>query len=189
MSKLIPKCCALLSLLLTVHSPATAVSIAVPNGSFESPNALFGVSINVDSWQKTSLPPGYTPPGGYEWADVVGVFKNTAPGKSDHIDNCDGTQALWVFADSYAGVFQDYDSVDWRNQTHQFNAAYTVGKSYHLTVGVIGTGGGMLPNATFQLSLYYRDASSNQVTVAATTLPNTPSVFSNNTHFVDCYVD
>ena len=39
--------------------------------------------------------------------------------------------------------------------------------------------------ATLQLSLYYRDAASNIVTVAATTITNSAQLFPTNTHFVD----
>jgi hypothetical protein len=63
------------------------------------------------------------------------------------------------------------------------------GKSYHLTVGVVGMGGPMLPTATLELSLYYRDDQTNRVTIAATTVTNIPTVFSNHTHEVDCSVD
>jgi hypothetical protein len=164
--------------------------ILVPNGSFESPVTPF-VSINIDSWQKSAQPTNYIATGGYEWTQLTGIFKNTPTNSGDHIDNCDGNQALWVFAVPDVGLFQDYDSIDWRNlpPNHAFSATFTVGRSYHLMVGVIGTGGGMMQGATLDLSLYYRDAASNQVMVAVTTLTNDPAVFSNNTHLVDCHVD
>ena len=47
----------------------------------------------------------------------------------------------------------------------------------------------MLAGATLELSLYYRDAASNQVIVGVTMLTNDPSIFSNTTHLVDCRVD
>jgi hypothetical protein len=52
-------------------------------------------------------------------------------------------------------------------------------------VGVLGSGGGMSNGATFELSFYYRDASSNIVTVGATTITNTKALFPTNTHFTD----
>src|SRR5262245_37639158 len=167
-----------------------AGSIAVPNGSFESPATPY-VSINIDSWQKSPKPTNYVESGGYLWTQLTGIFKNTPTNSADHIDNCDGNQALWIFAVPEVGLFQDYDSFDWHNlpPTHQFNPTFVPGRSYHLTVGVIGTGGGMALGATLDLSLYYRDAATNQVMVAVTTLTNDPGVFSNNTHLVDCHVD
>ena len=164
-----------------------AAPIFVPNGSFESP-ATFYVSINIDSWQKTPPPPGYDVPGGYDWTQVTGIFKNQ--NDSSHIDNCDGQQALWIFADTEAGIYQDYDSSDWRNlpPTHAFNATYEVGKAYTLTAGFIGGGGGMGDGATIELILYYRDALSNQMPVAVTVVTNDPTVFVNTTHFVDFHV-
>ena len=169
---------------------ARAGAITIPNNSFESPATPF-VSINIDSWQKSPQPDWYQTNGGYLWTQLTGIFKNTAPGSSDHIDNCDGNQALWLFAVPEVALFQDYDSIDWQNlpPNHQFNATFTPGKSYHLTVGVIGSGGGMALGATLELSLYYRDAASNQIVVGVTTLTNDPSVFSNTTHLVDCRVD
>jgi len=43
----------------------------------------------------------------------------------------------------------------------------------------------MQPDAAFQISLYYRDALSNMVTVAATTVTNTAANFPTTTNFVD----
>jgi hypothetical protein len=169
---------------------ASADAINIPNNSFESPATTF-VSINIDSWQKSPKPDWYQESGGFLWTQLTGIFKNTPTNSSDHIDNCDGNQVLWLFAVPEVALFQDYDSMDWHNQppNHQFNATFTSGKSYHLTVGVVGTGGGMALGATLELSLYYRDAASNQVIVGVTTLTNDPSIFSNNTHLVDCRVD
>lgn len=168
---------------------ASAGPIPVPNASFESPTISF-VSVNIDSWQKADKPDWYAEGGGFLWTQLMGLFKNTAVTSPDHVDNCDGNQAIWLFAVPEVALFQDYDSTDWKSPapTHDFNAAFEPGKSYQLIVGVIGTGGGMLQSATLELSLYYRDANSNKVTVAATSITNTPSIFSNNTHLVDCQV-
>src|ERR1051326_1468690 len=163
-------------------STGPGATILVPNFSFESPATSF-VDINVDSWQKTAKPDDYNESGGYLWTQLTGVFRNTPTNSSDHIDNCDGDQALWLFAVPKVGLFQDYDSMDWNDAVppHDFNARFEPGKSYHLTVGIIGTGGGMLEGASLELSLYYR-VGSNNVPVALTSISNTPTVFSNNTH-------
>lgn len=167
-----------------------AETIPVPNGSFESPATPF-VSVNVDAWQKAPKPDWYVETAEFLWSYNIGLFKNPATNSADHIDNLDGAQAIWLFAVPEVALFQDYDSVDWRNPepTHAFNARYEAGKSYRLTVGVIGSGGGMQPGATMELSMYYRDALSNQVTVAALSITNTATVFSNNTHFLDFRVE
>jgi hypothetical protein len=170
--------------------PLSAETINVPNGSFESPISL-SVSVNIDSWQKAAKPDWYVERGDFLWSYNVGLFKNTPASSSDHIDNCDGNQSIWLFVVPEVELFQDYDSIDWSNTapTHAFDATFEAGKSYHLTVGVIGTGGGMLPGATLAISLYYRDAASNKVTVASVPITNTASVFSNNTHLIDFVVD
>jgi len=164
--------------------------ISIPNGSFESPATVF-VNTYIASWQKSAKPDWYVESGGYTWGQLTGVFKNTPTNSTDHIDNCDGNQAAWMFAVPEVALFQDYNSVDWSNATptHAFNATFDVGKSYHLTVGVIGGGGNMLEGASLELSLYYRDAASNMVTVAATDISNSTAIFSNTTHLIDFTVD
>jgi hypothetical protein len=164
--------------------------IVVPNSSFESP-ATFFATPNLDSWQKTPEPPDWNTNTSGPWENLIGVFKNTPPGSFDHIDNCHSNQAIWLFARTNAGFFQDYDSLDWNDlaPTHAFDAKFEVGKSYQLTIGLLvggmGSGGGILPGATVDLVLYYRDANSNRVTVAATTITNSLATFSNSTHLLD----
>lgn len=163
-----------------------AASYVVPNGSFEIP-ATFFVSLNFDSWQRTPQPFWWDENATGPWTNLTGIFKNTAIGNPDHIDNCDGNQAMWLFANPDAGLFQDYDSVDWNDSapTHAFDVKFETGKSYRLTVGLIGGGYSMLPETPLQASLYYRDATNNKVLVAATTITYSASYFSNRTHFVD----
>jgi len=163
-----------------------AESINVPNGSFESPITPY-VSINIDSWQKADKPDWYVESGGFSWSYNVGLFKNSPTNDANHIDNCDGDQAIWLFVVPGVALYQDYDSIDWSGlaPTNALDARFEVGKSYHLTVGVIGTGGGMLQGATLEIGLYYRDATSNLLTVAAVSITNTTSIFTNNTHLID----
>lgn len=160
--------------------------ITVPNASFESPATIF-VSLNFDSWQRTPQPGWWDTNSSGDWTTLTGIFKNTAPGSADHIDNCDGNQAVWLFADPDAGLFQDYDSMAWNDPspTHAFDAKFEAGKSYRLTVGVIGGGYNMLPETPLEASLYFRDAASNKVIVAATTITYSAAYFSNRTHLVD----
>jgi hypothetical protein len=96
-----------------------------------------------------------------------------------------------MFAQPGVALFQDYNSIYGTNATplHDFDVKFEVGKSYHLTVGVIGGGGGMSNGATMAISLYYRDGASNMVTVAATSITNTPAQFPTRTHFVDFTAD
>ena len=152
-----------------VGSVTGAETIPVPNGSFELPSVIY-VGTFIDSWQKTPKPDDYVESGGFTWDQLSGVFLNTPPTSSDHIDNCDGRQALWLFAVPEAGLFQDYESRDWNDAepSHAFDARFEPGRSYRVTVGVLGGGGGMLEGATLEVSLYYRDAQGGMVTVAAT---------------------
>jgi len=169
--------------LLSAFRASSAETIQIPNGSFESPATTFA-SPFIDSWQKTSKPDWYNDDGGtFQWTQLTGQFSNQPP---SYIDNCDAKQAAWMFAVPEVGLFQDYDYPT----NHAFNAIYEVGRKYRLTVGLMGgAGGGLLEGVTFELALYYRDAASNTVIVAATTVTNSSSVFSNHTHLVDFYAD
>ncbi len=180
-----------LAVLAASAFPLHAGQLSVPNGSFESPQVPPEAPYagpDIDQWQKTPQPNWYNPSNNSNtpWEYLMGQFYNV-PFPGQFIDNCDGSQAAFLFALPEAGLFQDYDSVYGTNATpaHAFAASYQAGSSYDLTVGVIGGGGGMQPGATLQLGLYYRDASSNKVVIASTMVTNSPSVFPTNTHLVD----
>ena len=167
-----------------------AAPVNIPNHSFESPTTSF-YSVLIDSWEKTPKPDWYVEGGGFLWEQLTGAFPNTATNSPDHISNCDSNQAIWLFAVPEVGLFQDYDSMDFEDPapTHAFDAIYEVGKSYQLTVGLFGGGAGrnygMRLGVTLELSLYFRDATSNLVTVASTTITNSNELFPNNTNLVD----
>src|SRR5262249_28404720 len=138
----------------------------VPNYSFESPETDFASPL-IDSWQKAPQPVWYSDTN-FPWPQLMGQFLNTSNGSPDHIDNVEGQQAAFLFALPDVAIFQDYNSIGGTDTdpSHEFNAKFQVGKSYALTVGVLGNGGGMSNGATFAISLYYRDLASNIVTVA-----------------------
>lgn len=175
-----------LAAFVAVQTALCSENIPIPNGSFEQPSVRF-VSILVNSWQKTPKPDWYVESGGYSWNQLAGVFLNTPDGSSDHLDNCDGFQAIYLFAIPSAGLFQDYDSTDSLSTipSHAFDAVYEAGKAYDLTVAVNGGGGNMLEGATLELALYYRDGSSDQVAVATTTATNSIAAFPVHTHLTD----
>ena len=179
--------------LISVHDcPAAAIS--VPNNSFESP-VVPPVSPyaapDVDYWQKSPQPSWYDPSqnANTPWSYLMGEFYNV-PFPGQFIDNCDGSQAAFLFALPQAALFQDYDTIYGTNTvpTHSFNAKFNVGSSYDLIVAVLGGGGGMKPGVTLQLALYYRSSSSNFTVVASTTVTNSAALFPTNTHFVDFVV-
>jgi regulator of RNase E activity RraA len=95
--------------------------------------------------------------------------------------------AIYLFAVPEVGVFQDFLSTDGSgsNPTGAFNARFEAGKSYQLTVGVTGGGGGMTNGASLEVSLYYREGASNLVTVAATNIVHDRELFPTNTHLLD----
>lgn len=163
-----------------------AGAIRVPNASFESPQTAF-VSLNVDSWQKAPKPDGYIEAGGFEWNQLIGQFKNPVPGKFDHLDNCHGNQAVWVFAVPEVAFFQDNLTQDWNDPipSGDFNARYEVGHAYQLTVAVNGGGGNMLPGVSLRLTLYYRTPQGLRVPVGETSVTHSTELFPNQTHFSD----
>jgi hypothetical protein len=149
-----------------------AQPITVPNGSFESQSGVgqpFGVNVFIDSWQKPPNP-GY-PEGGpnnFYWIQSAGAFVGTYPNSANPYSNLLGTQGAYVLSLPGAGLFQDSESTDWSGAANGLNAIYQVGQSYQLTVGVFGKG--MVENySSLQLSLYYRDASHNRVTIGSPT--------------------
>ncbi len=165
---------------------AQAESIALPNGSFESPETPFA-DPRLDNWEKSPQPVWYQGGQDFPWEQLVGQFLNTAPGTSNYIDNVEGKQAAFLFALPEVAISQDYNTLSGTNTVpgHEFNVLFEPGKSYALTVAVLGGGGGMTNGATLELSLYYRDAASNRVTVAATTITHSTALFPTNSHLID----
>ena len=162
-------------------------TIAVPNFSFESPATPFA-GPDIDSWQTAAQPATFDTNVFGAWANLTGLFANAPATNADHIDNADGGQLAYLFAYPQAAIFQDYNSTDWSNTvpTHAFNVKFTPGKSYQLTVGLTSSSEEPLtPGSTLQLSLYYRDASSNMVTVVAANVSYDTNVFANITHLID----
>ena len=172
-------------------SPLSAGTLYLPNASFESPVVPIDLTPaipDMDYWQKSPPPSWYVPSEHdyYPWETRMGTFYNFPV--DTFIDNCDGTQAAFLFAFPDVAIFQDYDSLYGTNTapSHAFNAKFNVNRAYSFTVGVIGgENTGLYDGATLQLSLYYRDASSNMVIVAATTITNSAQLFPTNTHLVD----
>jgi hypothetical protein len=163
--------------------------LEIPNASFESPSTAF-VDNRVDRWQKTPKPVWYDESGGFTWDQLSGVFRNTDPGKEDHIENSDGSQGFYLFAVPTVGLFLDAGSTNslGAGPVAPFEVRFEPGRSYGLTVGVLGGNGGMTNGATLDLSLYYRDEAGVPVTVARTTVTNTSALFPTRTRYVDFQV-
>jgi hypothetical protein len=146
----------------------------------------------VDSWEMTPQPLWYDEGTfGGPWSQLTGVFLNTTNGSPDHIANLDGDQAMYLFALPEVGVFQDYDSIGGTNSSpsNEFDATYQVGRSYELTIGVVPSFTQPPTNgATLLLSFYYRDGSSNRVSLASAVITNNASTFVTLTNLVDVSV-
>jgi hypothetical protein len=171
---------------LSVAGSVLAGGIYVPNYSFASPdigtNSPYAAPV-LEAWQESAQPSWYSPSNfdNSPWSYLAGTFynlpdfTNSSGTNATFIDNCVGDQAAFVQAIPQVAILQS------------LQATFNVGKTYTLTVGLIGGGGGMPDGSTFQLSLYYLDGT-NMVTVAAATVTNTPANFPANTHFVDFQV-
>jgi hypothetical protein len=160
-------------------------SIYIPNFSFESPdigtNSPYAAPV-FDDWMFAPQPSYYDPTNfGGPWEDLAGTFynlpnfTNSSGTNNTYIFNCNGVQAAFLFALPDVGISQ------------QIEATYKAGKTYTLTVGLLGGGGGMTNGSTFELSLYYLD-DTNMITVAESTLTNTPANFPTDEEFVDFQV-
>jgi hypothetical protein len=163
-----------------------AGNIYVPNYSFELPvvaETLPFATNELVEWEETTQPEDYNPTNNYDtpWNDMVGTFVNVQyPGS--YISNLDGVQAAFIEAYPGVGFFQDYNSIGGTNTQpdHAFNATFNVGKTYTLTVGLTGsTDEPLAQGTTLQLSLYYRDASSNMITIASNIVTYDTNVFTN----------
>lgn len=179
-----------LSAIISSIGTSPAKSINIPNASFESPkltNSFFG--INVQDWQEHTKPDDYDETGGFRWNQLVGIYTNLTD--SSTIVNMDGSQGLWLFAVPDAGLSIDYHSVDYDDPeaTHAFDAAFDVGRSYRLTVGVIGGGLGMFEGVPLEMALYYHDANTNAITVASKTITYNLAQFPTRTSFTDVSLD
>lgn len=141
-----------------VCSSLEAASIAVPNGSFESPSTLpVGVSTSIDSWQKAPQPAYFNPATfGFTWDQTTGIFYDTNP-----YVNHDGTQCAYMLSFPQVSLVQDY------SVSPGLNATYGIGQSYTLTLGVFGKS--LDANNSLQLSLYYRDAGNGIVPIGTPT--------------------
>jgi hypothetical protein len=162
-------------------------SIFVPNASFESQPTQFA-DPRIDSWQIPAQPSSFNTNVFGSWANLAGVFANTAPTNSDHIVNAAGNQLAYLFSYPQMALFQDYNSTDWSTTvpTHAFNPVYLPGMSYTLTAGVTGSSDEPLnQGATLLMELYYTDNSSNMVAVAATNITYDTNVFSHLTNLID----
>ena len=167
---------AIATAVLATSGRLSAQPISVPNFSFESQSAAgfpFGANPSVASWTKIAEPAYFTPAfGGFgiPWFGTAGVFIDTNP-YANHL----GTQAGYILAFPQVTLFQDYNS----SPTHDFDATYQVGMSYHLTIGLFGKPN-IAPGSTLQLSLYYRDGLDNKVTVGLTTATYSLAAFPTN---------
>jgi hypothetical protein len=171
---------------LLSSASAQAGTIYVPNYSFESP-ATQTEEPQITSWQETPQPADLDT-NTFQWNEMLGVFANLPQGYPGSIANCDGNQLAFMFAYPQLGIFQDNNSIDGFSSTptHAFNAKYEVGKSYQLTVGITSSSYEPLnQGSTLQLSLYYRDANSNIVNVAQTTVTYDTNIFTNLDLLVD----
>ena len=101
--------------LIVCTAGAAAATLAVPNNSFEWPEVPFVTpyaSPEVEVWQKSEQPAWYDPSTNdyTPWAYLAGQFYNV-PFPGQFIENCDGTQAAFLFALPEVALFQDYDSI------------------------------------------------------------------------------
>jgi hypothetical protein len=176
-----------LAVVLTFARTLHAGNVYVPNSSFELPNigtnSPYAAPV-FQSWQESPQPDWYMPADfdGSPWSQLAGTFynlpnfTNSMATNNTYIDNCDGAQAAFLFGLPQVAVSQE------------LSATYEVGSTYTMTVALIGGGGGMVEGSTFQLSLYYLDASNNMDVVAMTAVTNTAANFPSETHFVDFQV-
>lgn len=161
-------------------------AVPVPNASFEAPVTPF-VNVDIAAWEEAPRPAWFDEAAGFTWNQLTGVFKNTAPGATDHITNIDGNQAAWLFARPDVAIYQDYETIGGgaTEPSHEFAERFEVGRAYRLTVGLIGGGGNMSEGAAIELRLYYRGADGQRLPVAVRSVAHSLALFPTRTRFVD----
>ena len=153
----------LLASLAGTSSLLCAQPINVANYSFELPTTSF-VDPRVDSWTKSPQPEWFQPQGGITWDQLSGVFANTALGTPSHIENLNGSQAVYLFALPQAGFGQILAD------------RYEAGLQYSMTVALRG-GGNIVAGSNLLLGLFYVDDLGVQVPLATTIVSYSPSDF------------
>ncbi len=154
----------MLALSAGICSNLHGASIAIPNSSFESPSTGFASPL-IDSWQKIPRPAYFDESSGFLWVQTAGVFLDTKP-----YANRTGLQCAYMLSFPQVTLFQDYST------SPAFNAAYEIGQSYSLTLGVYGNS--LTTNSSLQLSLFYRDSGNNMVTIGSPrTITYDPAIF------------
>jgi len=161
-------------------------SINVPNFSFELPVTAYAYPL-INNWEVTAQPSDFDTNVFGAWDELAGEFANLPAGQPGSVVNANGNQLAYFFAYPQLGIFQDYESVDWTGvASHAFNATYDAGKAYTLTVGLTTSSYEPLTEgSTLSLSLYYRDAGGNQVTIASTTASYDTNLFANPFSLID----
>ncbi len=168
----------------------------VPNFSFETPSIGTNfpyASPVLGSWAEAAQPAYYDPAyfGGAPWFELMGTFYNWPdPGagtNSSYITNGNGVQSAFLFALPEVAIYQDYNSIgaDATAPTHAFNSIYQPGKSYTMTVAVLGGGGGMAEGSAFALSFYYLVDTTNMQIIASTLVANSAAQFPNDQGYAD----
>ncbi len=160
-----------LSLLLGLPSPGEPVP--VPNGSFESPAITFA-DPRIDVWIKSPKPVWYDESGGFTWDQLTGIFDNPPEGSADYKIGADGEQAGFLSAVPEVALSQELPST-----------VFEPGRTYTLTVGLVGGGGGMVPGVSLELAFFYRTTEGTVATVASTTVTHDLTVFPDRTRFRD----
>jgi hypothetical protein len=150
------------------------------NASFETPPVPNTVPalpmIFAPGWTQTPKPDWYqeTPNEPQsQWANLAGIFPNSAPGTDSHITNLDGNQAAYLFAVPSNGIFQTLP------------ALYEPGVSYQMTAAFVGSSTFPPPDGTtLEMALFYMNGA-ERVNISSTPVVYNPSNFPSLASTVD----
>lgn len=165
---------ALFSAVVLNIGASRAATIALSNPSFEAPpvdpNVAPAYPFIMD-WTDFPKPAFWDENTFGSWDNLTGVFPNPPTAAQGRIDNLDQNQAAYVFATAGAGFFQDSA------------AKFEVGNTYQ--VSALFTGSTSVPpvdGTTIALSLYYRNAANEMVTVGSTNIAYNATTFTDPLH-------
>lgn len=152
------------------------------NPSFERPD-IDSVSPGADHWDVTapSILVNLPPFGVVPVQAGAGVFENPDPSASNHLNNMDGSQAGYLFANSSADVLPPNNVID-HSFTQVTQLTYQAGEKYLLEVGVALAGSPPPSDSLLTISLFAVDGSApgGEILLASRLIQNDGSARSKN---------
>jgi hypothetical protein len=163
-------------------------SLTYNNPSFESPD-VSSVGIGADKW--TASGPTLDPGLGFQVLAGAGIFENPPVGDPQHLNGMTGTQAAYLFANSFVSGSDPTGPALDHAFTQVTQLTYTAGQQYRLSVDVANASSAPPANSTLTISLFAVDAGApgGEIPLASTAIVNDGSTALNGASFTPFLAD